>query len=140
MAPPSGRGSPVQGNLLVGSAVTRAGAAGFVLLGGLSLGIAEFGAACESARTRDRLELGQGVRRCVSPGAERPKRKARRAAREISNREGTGRSGPGLKAASPSALNPGLRFTGGHLFLVQTICGGPHSHPGLVFFLNDLLV
>lgn len=80
--------------------------------GASGLRVAEFGAAWESTRTRSRLELDQGISRCVGPGAERPRRKARRAARAISNKEQVGQ-GSGSKAAATSVLSPGLRFTGG---------------------------
>lgn len=47
--------------------------------------------------------MGEGVRKCVGPGAKRPKRKARRAARAISNKEqGDQRSELTLRRHLPS--------------------------------------
>lgn len=49
-------------------------------LGSRASGVGEFGAACERARIRSRLELGQRTGRWIGPSSGRARKKARRAA------------------------------------------------------------
>ena len=92
-------------------------------LGTRASGVGEFVAAGESAWTRSRLKLGQGTGKCINPAAERPRKKARRAAKEISNREKTGwprHPEQGCGAISPrsrSSFHWSILF----IFLARTI-------------------
>ena len=104
--------------------------------------VGEFVAACESARTRSRLKLGQGTGKCINPAAERPRRKARRAAKEISNREKTGwprHPEQGCGAISPrsrSSFHWRILF----IFLTRTIRCEPLSRfpPPRVIYLYGI--
>lgn len=73
--------------------------------------------------------MGQGTGKCINPEAERPRRKARRAAKEISNREKTGwprHPEQGCGAISPrsrSSFHWSILF----IFLARTIRREPLS-------------